>query len=74
MLRDLIEYNKTIVVNGILEFEEEHSFFPFDNYNLPESRHLIEGGATSLYQVSVYFSISRLMDKSICLSLLYTPV
>lgn len=46
-LRDLLEYNKTIVVHGVGDFEEEHSFFPFDKYNLKESCHLVEG----LYQV-----------------------
>ena len=51
VLRDLLEYNKTLIVNGIVEFEEEHSYFPFDTYNLVESRQLIEGGAqSSLYQ------------------------
>ena len=50
-LRDLLEYNRTIVIPGLVEFLEEHSFFPFDNYNLPLSRHLIQGPPNSLYQV-----------------------
>ncbi|EKX47206.1 hypothetical protein GUITHDRAFT_107116 [Guillardia theta CCMP2712] len=43
MLRNLLAYNQSIVVNGVLEFEQEHSFFPFDNYNLPLSRTFIDG-------------------------------
>jgi len=42
VLRPLLEHNKTIVVNGLQEFEDEHTFFPFDKYNLPHSRHFID--------------------------------
>merc|ERR1712216_221931 len=50
-LKDLRDYNKTIIIAGLSDFLEDCSFFPFDNYNLPVSRLMFEGANNCIYQV-----------------------
>jgi len=62
VLRPLLEHNKTIVVNGLQEFEDEHTFFPFDKYNLPHSRHFID----PIYQVCVCVCVCVCIYICVC--------